>query len=136
MCGGTVEVFVHELRGTAREVCAEAFDAVAREATVGGRDGSRWSLAGAKLAVVEGRVLGGFGGTELLDHTVARDLAALSERRTSAAAPLRRRRRGARRRAQRAPARVRRATDARARRRDRLLVGGRRRSPGRPAIAS
>ena len=27
MCGGTVEVFVHELRGEAREVCAEAFDA-------------------------------------------------------------------------------------------------------------
>jgi xanthine dehydrogenase accessory factor len=41
-------------------------------------------LAGAKLAVVEGRVLGGFGGPELLDHTVARDLASLTEWRTSA----------------------------------------------------
>ena len=40
--------------------------------------------AGAKLAVIGDEVLGGFGGPELLDHTVARDLRALSERRTSA----------------------------------------------------
>ena len=38
----------------------------------------------AKLAVVDGRVLGGLHGPELLDHSVARDLAALSERGTSA----------------------------------------------------
>jgi xanthine dehydrogenase accessory factor len=84
MCGGTVEVFVHELRGTAREVCAEAFDAVAREVAVGVATVLDGPLAGAKLAVVEGRVLGGFGGPELLDHTVARDLASLTEWRTSA----------------------------------------------------
>jgi xanthine dehydrogenase accessory factor len=84
MCGGTVEVFVHELRGTAREVCAEAFDAVAREVAVGVATVLDGPLAGAKLAVVEGRVLGGFGGPELLDHTVARDLVSLSEWRTSA----------------------------------------------------
>lgn len=84
MCGGTVEVFVHELRGIAREVCAGAFDAVAREQPVAVATVLDGRLAGAKLAVVEGRVLGGFGGPELLDHTVARDLVALSERRTSA----------------------------------------------------
>ncbi len=84
MCGGTVEVFVHELRGIAREVCAEAFDAVAREQPVAVATVLDGRLAGAKLAVVEGRVLGGFDGPELLDHTVARDLVALSERRTSA----------------------------------------------------
>ncbi len=84
MCGGTVEVFVHELRGTAREVCAEAFDAVAREVAVGVATVLDGPLAGAKLAVVEGRVLGGFGGPELLDHTVARDLVSLTEWRTSA----------------------------------------------------
>ena len=84
MCGGTVEVFVHELRGIARDVCAGAFDAVAREQPVAVATVLDGRLAGAKLAVVEGRVLGGFGGPELLDHTVARDLVALSERRTSA----------------------------------------------------
>ena len=84
MCGGTVEVFVHELRGIAREVCAEAFDAVAREVAVGVATVLDGPLAGAKLAVVEGRVFGGFGGPELLDHTVARDLVSLSEWRTSA----------------------------------------------------
>ncbi len=84
MCGGTVEVFVHELRGIARDVCAGAFDAVAREQPVAVATVLDGRLAGAKLAVVEGHVLGGFGGPELLDHTVARDLVALSERRTSA----------------------------------------------------
>jgi xanthine dehydrogenase accessory factor len=84
MCGGTVGVFVHELRGTAREVCAEAFDAVAREVAVGVATVLDGRLAGAKLAVVEGRVLGGFGGPELLDHSVAGDLVSLSGSRTSA----------------------------------------------------
>ena len=35
MCGGSVEVFVHELRGEARAVCAEAFDAAAGSITAG-----------------------------------------------------------------------------------------------------
>ncbi len=84
MCGGSVEVLVHELRGSARDVCAEAFEAVVREDAVAVATPVEGSLAGTKLAVVDGRVLGGFGGPELLDHTVARDLVALSERRTSA----------------------------------------------------
>jgi xanthine dehydrogenase accessory factor len=84
MCGGTVQVLAHELRGTARAVCADAFEAVAREDQVAVATLVDGPMAGAKLAVVDGRVLGGFGGPELLDHTVARDLLALSERRTSA----------------------------------------------------
>jgi xanthine dehydrogenase accessory factor len=84
MCGGTVEVFVHELRGEARPVCAEAFEAAVRgvpaaiATLIDGPDPA------AKLAVVDGRVLGGLHGPELLDHTVARDLTALAERGTSA----------------------------------------------------
>jgi xanthine dehydrogenase accessory factor len=84
MCGGSVEVFVHELREEARAVCAEAFDAAARAVPAGIAtlvDGVR---PGAKLGVVDGRVLGGLHGPELLDRSVARDLAALSERGTSA----------------------------------------------------
>ena len=84
MCGGSVDVLVHELRGTAREVCADVFEAVAREDAAAVATVVDGALAGAKLAVVGGRVLGGFGGPELFDHTVARDLVALSERRTSA----------------------------------------------------
>jgi xanthine dehydrogenase accessory factor len=84
MCGGSVEVFVHELREEARAVCAEAFDAAARAVPAGIAtlvDGPR---PGAKIGVVDGRVLGGLHGPELLDRSVARDLAALSERGTSA----------------------------------------------------
>jgi xanthine dehydrogenase accessory factor len=84
MCGGSVDVLVHELAGVARGVCAEAFDAVAREDAVAVATLVDGPLAGAKLAVVDGRVLGGLGGPELLDRTVASDLAALGERRTSA----------------------------------------------------
>ena len=83
MCGGTVHVLVHELRGPAGEVCARVFEAIAREDAVALATVVDGPLAGAKLAVVEGRVLGSLGGPELLDHTVARDLAALSERQTN-----------------------------------------------------
>jgi xanthine dehydrogenase accessory factor len=84
MCGGTVEVLVHELRGSARTACAEAFEAVEQGQAVAIATRVDGPSAGAKLAVVDGRVIGGFGGPELFDHTVARDLKALSERRTSA----------------------------------------------------
>lgn len=83
MCGGTVHVLVHELRGAAREVCAEAFAGVAREDAVALATIVDGPLAGAKLAVTEESVVGSLGGPELLDHTVARDLSALSERRSS-----------------------------------------------------
>jgi xanthine dehydrogenase accessory factor len=84
MCGGSVAVLVHELRGGARQVCTESFEAVSREDAVAIATPVGGPLAGAKLAVVDGRVIGSLGGPELLDHTVARDLIALSERRTSA----------------------------------------------------
>ena len=78
------------------------------------------------------QVIGGLGGPELLDRTVARDLAALSERAHERAPPLRRPGRGARQRAHRPPPRIPRAADAGAGRRDRLLGGGRgARRPGR-----
>jgi xanthine dehydrogenase accessory factor len=80
MCGGEVEVLVHELRGPPREVCREAFDAAVRGETVAIATLVEGDNAGAKLALIGERVLGGLDGAELLDHTVVRDLQALSER--------------------------------------------------------
>jgi xanthine dehydrogenase accessory factor len=76
-CGGTVHVFVHELSGPDAEVEASARDAAAAGRPVAIAtllDGKR---AGRKLAVVDGEVAGGFGGPELLDHSVARDAAGM-----------------------------------------------------------
>jgi xanthine dehydrogenase accessory factor len=84
MCGGTVVVFVHELAGDARTVCAEAFDAAARGLPAGIATLLDGDAPGAKLAVADAAVIGGLRGPELLDHSVARDLTALSERGTSA----------------------------------------------------
>jgi xanthine dehydrogenase accessory factor len=84
MCGGTVHVFVHELTGAARASCVEAFDAAARGLAAGIATLIDGDEPGAKLVVVDGRVIGGLNGTELLDRSVARDLTALSERGTSA----------------------------------------------------
>ncbi|HZL54271.1 MAG TPA: XdhC family protein [Solirubrobacteraceae bacterium] len=84
MCGGTVDVFVHELDADSRSVCAEAFAAAMSGQTAGIATLLDGPAPGAKLAVVEGRVLGGLHGPELLDHSVTRDLTALSERGTSA----------------------------------------------------
>jgi xanthine dehydrogenase accessory factor len=84
MCGGTVEVFVHELEGEPRAVASEAFGAAAAGATAGIATLVEGPAPGAKLAVVDGRVIGSMHGPELLDHSVARDLTALSERGTSA----------------------------------------------------
>jgi xanthine dehydrogenase accessory factor len=84
MCGGTIEVLAHELRGAARETCAAAFEAAASSVPAGIATLVDGPDAGAKLAVAGERVVGGFGGAELLDHNVARDLRALSQRRTSA----------------------------------------------------
>jgi xanthine dehydrogenase accessory factor len=84
MCGGEVKVLVHELRGAARNVCREAFEAATYGEPVGIAtlvDGDR---AGAKLAVIGDRVLSGFDGPELLDHSVAHDLMALFDRGTNA----------------------------------------------------
>jgi len=84
MCGGSVEVLVHELRGGARDACAAAFAAAAAAQPAAIATLVDGPAAGAKLAVVGEQVLGGFGGPELLEHNVARDLRALRERRSSA----------------------------------------------------
>jgi xanthine dehydrogenase accessory factor len=84
MCGGTVEVFVHELRGESRATCLQAFEAAAAGGAAGIATLIEGSQPGAKLAVVGDQVIGGLGGPELLDHSVARDLGALSDRGTSA----------------------------------------------------
>ena len=84
MCGGTVDVFVHELSDEGRGVCAEAFAAAVAGQSAGIATLLDGPAPGAKLAVIEDRVLGGLHGPELLDHSVTRDLTALSERGTSA----------------------------------------------------
>jgi xanthine dehydrogenase accessory factor len=84
MCGGEVDVLVHELRGAAREVCRQAFDAAGRGETVGIATAVDGDRAGAKLAIIGESVLGSFDGPELLDRTVARDLLALADRGTNA----------------------------------------------------
>lgn len=71
MCGGTVRVFVHELRAP------EAMDA-AREAIEQGRPVALATLldgpsAGSQMAVLEDRAVAGLEHTELLDASVARD---------------------------------------------------------------
>jgi xanthine dehydrogenase accessory factor len=73
MCGGTVRVFVHEYGGDD----LEALEAVAASREAGEPvaiatllDGDR---AGASLAILADRVIGGLGVTELLDHSVERD---------------------------------------------------------------
>jgi xanthine dehydrogenase accessory factor len=84
MCGGTVDVFVQELAGEAHGVCLEAYEAAARGMTTGIATLVDGGATGSKLAVLDGRTIGGMRGPELLDHSVMRDLAALSERGTSA----------------------------------------------------
>jgi xanthine dehydrogenase accessory factor len=73
-CGGTVRVFVHELSGEAAEIELRARGEVAAGRPVGIAtllDGPR---AGGKLALIDGEPVGDLGGTELLGHSVARDL--------------------------------------------------------------
>jgi xanthine dehydrogenase accessory factor len=73
MCGGTVHVFVHELDQAAGEALAAC-----REAVAEGRPAALATLldgehAGAKMAVLEDRVVGGLGVTDLLDASVERE---------------------------------------------------------------
>jgi xanthine dehydrogenase accessory factor len=73
MCGGTVRVFVHEPDADSREQLDRVSAAVSE-----GRPAALATLldgehAGAKLAVLEDGVVGGFGLTELLDYSVERD---------------------------------------------------------------
>src|SRR5215204_1257674 len=73
MCGGTVRVFVHEygedsLDSLEAVAAARAADQpVARGTLLGG------SRAGASISILEDRVVGSLGVTELLDRSVVRD---------------------------------------------------------------
>src|SRR3954452_13552705 len=71
MCGGTVRVFVHELKTRrALETVREEVDAGRPVALATLLDGPS---AGATMAVLEDRVVGGLGHTELFDDNVVRD---------------------------------------------------------------
>jgi xanthine dehydrogenase accessory factor len=76
-CGGTVHVFVHELRPADAPALLAAFAAVAE-----GRPAAIATLldgehAGAKLAIVDDEPLGTLHAEGLLDHSVARDAAGM-----------------------------------------------------------
>ena len=71
MCGGTVKVFVHELR--ARDAMYAVRDEIAAGNPVALATVLDGPSAGAKMAGRGGRVTGGLGHTELLDDSVARD---------------------------------------------------------------
>lgn len=76
-CGGVVQVFVHRLSRSAAETELAVLEAVrdGRPAAIATLlDGER---AGEQLALVDGELRGGFGGPELLDVNVARDLEGL-----------------------------------------------------------
>src|SRR5919202_4867212 len=71
MCGGTVRVFVHELRDrTALDALREALDAERPVALATLLDGPS---AGAAMAVLDDAVVGGLDHGSLLDDNVARD---------------------------------------------------------------
>lgn len=77
MCGGTVRICVAELRADDAGAVEAVLDAVragrpAAFATL--LDGEK---VGRRLALVDGEAIGGFGVTELLDHSVRRDAAGL-----------------------------------------------------------
>lgn len=76
-CGGTVQILVHELRGAAGKVELSALEAIAEGrrvaiATLLGGEG-----IGAKLALIDDETVGSLGESELLDHSVARDVAGM-----------------------------------------------------------
>jgi xanthine dehydrogenase accessory factor len=73
MCGGTVRVFVHEYGGDSLPVleAVAAARATGRPVAIATLlDGER---AGASIAILADRVIGGLGITELLDRSVERD---------------------------------------------------------------
>jgi xanthine dehydrogenase accessory factor len=78
MCGGTVHIFIHELRGDSRAATLEALAAIqdARPAALATLlDGGH---AGAKLYVDADGTAGGLGGDELLDRNVAQEARGLT----------------------------------------------------------
>ena len=74
MCGGNVRVLLHEPRERDRATLATAFDAIARGQPVAIGTLLEGERAGARLALVGGRLVGGLDGGELLDRQVSADL--------------------------------------------------------------
>jgi xanthine dehydrogenase accessory factor len=77
MCGGTVQLFVHEITEAHRDALGAVRDAV-RDAVADGRPAALATVldgegAGAKLAVLEDHTLGSLGGPELLTRSIVRD---------------------------------------------------------------
>lgn len=77
MCGGTVRVLLHELRGQDRSTVAEAFAAVGRGEPVALGTLLDGPQMGAKLALAGQRLAGELRHGALLDHSVATDLGGL-----------------------------------------------------------
>jgi xanthine dehydrogenase accessory factor len=73
MCGGIVHVFVHELRGEAREVTIAALQAVLDERPAAVATLLDGPDAGAKMLVEPDAHLGSLGGLDLLEKNVARE---------------------------------------------------------------
>jgi xanthine dehydrogenase accessory factor len=73
MCGGTVEIFVHELGEAATEALAEGRRRLAADEPVAVATVLDGESAGAKMAVAEGRTVGTLAGAPRLDEVVARD---------------------------------------------------------------
>jgi xanthine dehydrogenase accessory factor len=72
-CGGIVHVFIHEVSGEEVDVETEARDAVTAGRPVAIATLLDGAHAGRKLALVDGELVGGFGGPALLDRSVSRD---------------------------------------------------------------
>ncbi len=74
MCGGTVHVFVHEITPDAAAPLAAFLTAVRAERSAGLATLLDGEHAGAKLALVDGEVVGSLGAGALLDRNVGHDL--------------------------------------------------------------
>lgn len=73
MCGGTVRVFVHENRDDVLDALEAVAEARAADEPVALATLLEGEGAGAKMAILADRTIGGLGVTELLDSSVARD---------------------------------------------------------------
>ncbi len=73
MCGGTVRVFVHEQTEESLDVLEAVAEARAAAIPVAMATLLEGERAGAKMAILPDRVVGGLGVTDLLDHSVRRD---------------------------------------------------------------
>ena len=73
MCGGTVHIFIHELRGEARDAALAGLEALLEERPAAVATLLDGETAGAKLFVDADTRVGGLGGPELLEANVERE---------------------------------------------------------------